>query len=202
MTLGTVIRSFASPVGTRGIDWDGRSLWIGNDGANLLQQIDPISGTLIRSLPTPATNIGPVCFDGRTLWHGDWATILIYQLGIDSGVIIRSFAAIGEPQDLAWDGKHLWLAAAQFSLRKFDPITGTIVSTVPLAFGIHGVTWDGKNLWVSSIGTDRIYQVDPRNGTVITSFPSLVNFAIGLAWDGRTLWSVDFLGTIRQFSVN
>ena len=55
-----------------------------------------------------------------------------------------------------------------------------------------GLTWDGQNLWLADIGTNRIYQINPADGTVIRSIAGPVNATLnGLAWDGSHLWCSD-----------
>lgn len=55
-----------------------------------------------------------------------------------------------------------------------------------------GLTWDGQNLWIADIGTNRIYKLNPANGTVISSISGPVDATInGLAWDGTDLWCSD-----------
>jgi len=54
-----------------------------------------------------------------------------------------------------------------------------------------GMTWDGEYLWNSDFNSERIYMIDPDDGTVIKSFPAPGNDPEGLAWDGQYLWHVD-----------
>ena len=58
----------------------------------------------------------------------------------------------------------------------------------------RGLAWDGQYLWCADASMDKIYQLNPADGSIISSF----NFALdinfgGLAWspDGY-LWISDF----------
>ena len=69
MALGTVIRSFAAPsANVRGLTWDGRTLWVADDNANRIYQIDPVTGTIVRWFAAPSNSTGGLTWDGRTLW--------------------------------------------------------------------------------------------------------------------------------------
>lgn len=54
-----------------------------------------------------------------------------------------------------------------------------------------GLAWDGAYLWITSDVNQRIYKVNPANGSVITSIPSPGSMPTGLAWDGTYLWCGD-----------
>ena len=54
-----------------------------------------------------------------------------------------------------------------------------------------GLTWDGEYLWVADFISERIYKVDPDDGSVIESFSSPDSDPEGLAWDGNYIWHVD-----------
>jgi hypothetical protein len=50
----------------------------------MIYQVDPVTGTTIRSAPSPSTSPAGLAWDGRTLWHCDSQTDLIYQLSVGS----------------------------------------------------------------------------------------------------------------------
>lgn len=54
-----------------------------------------------------------------------------------------------------------------------------------------GLAWDGVHLWVSDSWTDKVYELDPENGSIIFSFPSPGGTPHGLAWDGMYFWNAD-----------
>ena len=57
--------------------------------------------------------------------------------------------------------------------------------------GNDGLTWDGKYLWIADFNTQKAYQVDSTDGSVIMSFALPGTYPMGLAWDGSYLWVVD-----------
>lgn len=70
---------------------------------------------------------------------------------------------------------------------------GSVVQSFPTpADRPTGLTWDGQNLWIADIGTNRIYKLNPANGTVTATIDGPAGATInGLAWDGKYLWCSD-----------
>jgi hypothetical protein len=60
--------------------------------------------------------------------------------------------------------------------------------------GITGLAWDGSSLWAVDGTTQYVYQLDPSDGTVLSSFyitdntPTYNPVPGGLVWHGSTLY--------------
>ena len=54
----------------------------------------------------------------------------------------------------------------------------------------EGLAWDGAALWNCDRGSDRFYQIDPADGTILNSFASPIDNPVGLAWrpESGTIW--------------
>jgi DNA-binding beta-propeller fold protein YncE len=70
---------------------------------------------------------------------------------------------------------------------------------------MRDLAYDGEFLWAANSGDGNssfgpmIYKLDADSGTVIESFPGVIGYPCGLAWDGQYLWhSVYLSGTIYQ----
>jgi DNA-binding beta-propeller fold protein YncE len=86
---------------------------------------------------------------------------------------IGSFPSPGEePRGLAWDGEYLWCAdAGTDSVYKLDISDGTVISSfwLPINLEYGGITWGSDTtIWVAD--GSMIYEVNPTNGAVISSF--------------------------------
>lgn len=80
----------------------------------------------------------------------------------------------------------LCLATAAFSY------PGKILKKIPAPGRFaSGLTFDGRNLWLADYQADKLFKIDPANGTVLTTLPSPGFWPMGLAWDGEFLWNVD-----------
>jgi outer membrane protein assembly factor BamB len=56
----------------------------------------------------------------------------------------------------------------------------------------HGLTWDGASLWLCGAFSSMIYQLDPANGMVLTSYNSGIGSLRGLTFGDGHLWVSSF----------
>lgn len=70
---GKVLSTIPAPGGggDSGMAWAEGSLWVGDYRARKIHQIDPATGTLIRSIESSRFVTGVTWVDGE-LWHGTW----------------------------------------------------------------------------------------------------------------------------------
>ncbi len=122
-----------------------------------------------------------------------------------TGEVINSFDTPSDyPAGLTWDGKHLWIS--DFGTDKIYQINknGKVIHTIESpAYWPAGLAFDGKYLWNSDTkgqipeGDEyhrgRIYKIDPKDGTILSSVPAPTPSPAGLAWDGSYLWCTDDL---------
>jgi glutamine cyclotransferase len=69
-----------------------------------------------------------------------------------------------------------------------------------------GLEWDGTHLWLACFGFEigtksDLFEIDPATFQVVKKLSLPVWFVEDLAWDGRRLWSVDWLNYIG-FSID
>jgi PKD repeat protein len=74
-----------------------------------------------------------------------------------------------------------------------EPINGNVIhSYVRPEPGIpSGLTWDGTYLWNADFETNKIYKLNPLNGSVLYAYDAPSSAPAGLAWDGTYLWNTD-----------
>jgi sugar lactone lactonase YvrE len=107
-----------------------------------------------------------------------------------------------QPEGIASDGVHLWVADFQTArIYRMDTKTGEVVTSYPSP-GPHpeGLAWDGTHLWHCDWDTRMIYRlsVSDQALTVEREFPApmfenplgelIPARPVGLAWDGEALW--------------
>ena len=200
--IGDVVNSFSAPEGTwpSGLAWDGSNLWMSSNAIDYLYvkeigifKLDPMKGTVLYNCkPAKYNNYSGLTYDGTYLLNADAYGSGIYKLNTSDCSIV---SIIKSPDkfltDLAWDGRYLWLYGyPSQKIYKVRPADGLVVKSydLPGEGKINvGLTYDGAHLWLS--GTDdMIYNLDPSDLSVISSFPAPCSRPDSLAWDGKYLW--------------
>jgi glutamine cyclotransferase len=97
-----------------GLAWDGKSVWNVDPWDGAIYELDPATGAIKRSLPSPAPGACGLTWDGACLWLTDAQTDgLVYHIDATSGEVIRKFPGPGgkghQTTGIAWDGKNLWI---------------------------------------------------------------------------------------------
>ncbi len=113
---GTLVGSISVPhspdAQTKGVTWDGNSLWILDSRHLDITQTNPENGEIISSFSTPGVSPDSLTWDGTSLWCIDeeaGGDRLIYQMDT-SGNIIDTWSPPGtNPSGLAFDGQYLWV---------------------------------------------------------------------------------------------
>lgn len=113
----TVLASLEAPGQSKypmGMAWDGTSLWNVDPWDGRIFQLDPATGAIKRSIPSPASGACGLTWDGACLWLTDAATNgRVYHLDAATGEVIREFAGPGgdghQSTGVAWDGRNLWV---------------------------------------------------------------------------------------------
>lgn len=71
-------------------------------------------------------------------------------------------------------------------------VPGDTLKSIPAPFRCpQGLTYDGQYLWNADRNSDKIYRINPADGSVIDSLPTPGYVPRGLTWDGKRLWCVD-----------
>ena len=160
------VRSSFDFSGPRALAFDGTNLWVATTWD--LYKIRPTTGEIIDSFDSSLTLCG-LEYDGTYLWgtelYGD-----IRKISPTTGEIIDSFDAPENswPEDLAFDGSHLWLAdGLHDTIYKLDPNTVNVVSSFNSpGMDPFGLAFDGTHLWVVThpMGLDTyvIYKINRR----------------------------------------
>lgn len=181
-----------------GITFLNGHLWVAGHFGKLYE-VDPSSGQILKTVTTSFTHgFMGLANDGASLYVVNHQDGKIYHLGTN-GVVKSGTFVTPNPQTSVERGQKGLTLQAPGTLWYADNFSKLILKINKLGTIIHGfkapgsspqgLTWDGEFLWHFDNVTDKIYQLDPVNGKVITSFPA--PFATGegdLAFDGTYLW--------------
>ena len=89
---------------------------------------------------------------------------------------------------------HHWTGSCQEILRQFN-------APGPEA---RGLAWDGQYLWCADSYNGKVYQLDPNDGSIISSFNFSIDYSYGgLAWSpDNTIWITSYSGGSTFYKVN
>ena len=143
-----------------------------------------------------------LAWDGNSLWMDGPSTGTIYEMDISTGLELSTIAspAIGST-GLTHDGTTLWSTTGYSEgvqdrqIRKYESGVWIDMFASPNAEAEtpHGLAWHDGYLWTTTFSVSNskstLYQIDPSDGSVISSFttPS-ESYIHDLVWGGGYLW--------------
>jgi len=186
-----------------GLAWMNETLWVGDAFGSAIQQHDPYTSTMIKSIVAPNSKVRDLTWDGKQLWMASWftpPTPSIYALDANSGSVIASYVApfsSGHSDGMAWDGASLWISDEVNQIHQCDPKNKlAIIKTIPVpaagAFNPRGLAWDtGVNaIWAGYQSANWIRKHNPADGKILEQFTSPYGaYQQGLTWDSWFLWA-------------
>jgi hypothetical protein len=216
---GSVLDQIAVPDASRtsGLAWDGRSFWVTDATADVINKVD-LSGSILTSFKAPAGGSVGLAWDGMYLWDVDFMSDELHKINpIDGSVLLTLPAPDSRPAGTAWDGKYLWVNGRDDATTyQLDPSDGSVVNSfaTPPASGANngqGAAFDGQYLWIVNYDVDRLYQIDigreggyawlagdPANGTLSAGASDIVSVTVdasglapGLHKGNLTIYSED-----------
>ena len=195
------IDSFPSPdTAPFGLAWINDKLWHSDLRAQIIYQLDPTNGSILRSFSAPDQWSKDIAFDGNYLFVCGNYQSQIYKIDTINGNIMGGFNAPGSnPVGLCFDGTYLWNAdwnsdqSQPNYIYKINPANGQIISSfITPAESPAGLTWDGNYLWHVDMKNQVIYQLNPANGNVLAAVGTPGSKPTGLAWGDNKLWNADW----------
>jgi sugar lactone lactonase YvrE len=179
--------------------FDGTYIWTHNAADGSLYVYTP-SDTGALS-PVVTFNIDPgnfcygMCFDGTDLFLTNFPQSAVYKINRITGAVMNIFIMPGDPHGIIFDGQNLWVAIEDGNtVVKVDRTNGVYLATVTLPFSTpRDLAFDGYNIWVTSVSNSAVAKISVATSTVIASYT--VPNACGIAFDGKSIWVYDPIGT-------
>jgi glutamine cyclotransferase len=215
---GDVLQSFPAPGATvRDLAWDGTHLWLLDDGAAKIYQIDTATGAVIADFAIELTAAKGITCDSDRLWLSDAAEAQALKVEPQSGSIEKRIDTprltgntAGNPSVLAWHDDYLWcgtIAGWSSRVNQIDPDTGEVIRWFFSRGFPEGIAIDGESIWtVTHNAGDRVglvYRHDYESGMFLSQFDTPGRQPAGLAFDGEAIWCADReTGSIYRLAIN
>ncbi|MCE9586471.1 hypothetical protein K8R04_04105 [Candidatus Uhrbacteria bacterium] len=185
----------------RGVVFDGSHIWVTDyvNGTNNLFKVDPLTNTVVATTTVGAGSGGAdgMAFDGKYIWVAN-------GFGSDNNVSkvnpvtnrVEAVVALGGDflyaQSVAFDGTYIWVTEtgtfpSSSVVRKVDPVTNSLVASVPVGVNPYGIAFDGKYLWVANSTDGTLSKIDPVANTVVAT-TTVGGQPIGVVFDGTSIW--------------
>jgi glutamine cyclotransferase len=165
---GEVVRSLdvAAQAGTA---FDGRHLYQIAD--NRIQKIDPATGRVLSTIPSPGGSDSGLAWAEGSLWVGQYRERRIHQVDPRTGAVLRTIESNRFVTGVTWVDGELWHATwegDESELRRVEPATGEVTEVLEMPAGMHvsGLESDGSDQFFCGGGTSGKVRVvrRPRRG--------------------------------------
>ena len=198
-----VVRTFVHTNNySSGLAWENDTIWVGYAFSATLENYDPYTGTMIKTMKSPSSSVRGLAFDGMDLWVATWSSSppsSIYMMDTVLGTVITTKIApftTGPSDGLAWDGATLWAADEANHIYQIDTLRWQVINSLNVpssgSSNPRGLAWDNRSntIWAGYQSSSLIRKHNPQNGSVIEEFTSPYTWSQqGLAWDGWFLWA-------------
>lgn len=120
--------------------------------------------------------------------------------GLDQEWDTSVMAQAGSPQGITFDGEFLWMASAgsDRDLIQFET-DGTELNEIrrinaPYPGGtgtVRGITWNNGYIWALNSGDNKLYQIDPSNGDILSEVDTPGLQTRGVTFVNDIIYTVD-----------
>jgi len=177
-----------------GLAWDGHALWHSDADTDILYQIDPDTGRVIRELACPEVRTG-LCYEGGFLWQVAGRPKRILQIDPTKGAV-RGEIPLGTKAeqvcgllmqaDTYWIGPEQddWISRYLLDTQVLDSQYG------PVQSGDGLIVSEGR-LWYTSYRSRCLAAFEMSSGEEIGRF-ELAGLPTDACYDGELLWFNDF----------
>jgi class 3 adenylate cyclase/DNA-binding beta-propeller fold protein YncE len=137
-------------VGPAFVAADSEAVWVYGGGA--LTRIDPESNEIVSSLEITAS--GPIAAGLGSVWVADRQNNQVLQVAPESVLgsapsVVRTIAVGGTPIGVAAGASALWVAVADGTVAKVDPLSGEVTDTIMVGGNLGGIYADENTVWVT-----------------------------------------------------
>lgn len=191
--------TFGSPDGM--VLADG-SLWVGEYGSDLVAQLDPATGAVVRTVRAGASPIG-IWAGAGAVWAAGYGSAQLSKIDPASGRVTATVPVGSAPVSMGAIGHQLWVFDQGSSAATvLDPVTGKVRRTVELPVQAGFATTAAGRVWVPDLngGSQTVIALDQRTGAITSKvrvgpYPSEVAFGSGSGW-------VTCKGAVYRFSLS
>ena len=115
---------------------------------NRIQKIDPETGQVLSTIPSPGGGDSGLAWAEGTLWVGQYGGRKIHQVDPETGAILRTIESNRFVTGVTWVDGELWHGTwegDESDVRRVDPRTGEVIDQLDMPSGtmVSGLDSDG-----------------------------------------------------------
>jgi glutamine cyclotransferase len=162
---GTTVRAIEVPAHA-GTAFDGEHLFqIAEDRT---QKIDPKSGRVLATIPTPVGSNSGLAWAEGTLWVGQYRNRKIHQIDPQTGAVLRTIESNRFVTGVTWVDGELWHGTWEgdaSEVRRVDPQSGKVLERLemPPGVAVSGLESDGGDRFFCGGGSSGKVRVVRRS---------------------------------------
>jgi DNA-binding SARP family transcriptional activator/streptogramin lyase len=141
-------------------------------GLNSVGRIDPISGSLLASIPTTGAGAGPLAYADGSLWVANTFSRTLVRVDPETDQVSQSMAAGGAPTALAAGNRTLWvLNGFDGEVLAIDTRTNDVAAPIEVPQGAGGIAVGAGFVWVTNTFETTVTKINPVSGEVVATIP-------------------------------
>jgi hypothetical protein len=123
-----------------------------------LQKVDPTTGDVVRTIPTPDGGASGMAWAEGTLWVGQRRHRKIHQVDPQTGTILRTINSNRFVTGVTWVEGELWHGTCETEeseLRRIDPQSSEVLEqlNMPLGVAMSGLESNGSDMFFCGGGS-------------------------------------------------
>jgi peptide/nickel transport system substrate-binding protein len=145
-----------------------RRLWVADPNDESILVVDPVSGTVERTIPL-SLHPTELAFGAGALWVADYEANVVAEVDPHSGLTLASVNVGGGPTAVAVDARNRAVWVANFldsTVSRIDTDTGRLAATLPVGSSPSALALSGSSLWVADEYSQTIARIDPASNIV------------------------------------
>jgi YVTN family beta-propeller protein len=157
--------------GAGGIAYGAGSLWVTNQQARALVQINPKTFKRVQTIPV-GNAPGAVAVDKDAVWVVNTIDGTVSRIGLAEGSVTDTIPVGLSPAGVAVGSDAVWVTSeGTNSIVRIDPTSRTVVQAVNVGNDPTGVAVGENGVWLVNSQDDTVSRVDPATNRVLAIVP-------------------------------
>lgn len=191
---GRVVDALPAGTNPNGVTFGGGSLWVANQGDNVVLRVDPNTSAVIERFDVGHSPAAVVSNDSD-VWVANAEDATVTRINISANRIVQQAISVGSrPEALAVSPAGVWVTnSGDNTIQRIDLKTGRPAAPVDVGDGPDGLLVDGTTLWVANGRDGTVSRLDAATGAELGSPVRVGSGPRGMARLGDELWVADQL---------